>query len=211
MATHRAHPSPRAFVFAAAWWDTDAGPPRAELLPRDVRLGASFSARILAHVLDRIAERSPRPLHELPWVLGASEDTHELPLELRNVLSPTHGLACVHAGPATVAMALLEALGTLADHEAVLVAFVQGAGPPHHDPLASTLVLSREPGPEPALLLEPPALRRVAAGPIRSTTPFAAARSIARAATVGQPTVETIPSNQLDRRDCWQIRLHAPG
>lgn len=61
----------RAFVRAAACWDAEAGPPKAELLPRAERLVASFSTRILAHVLGAVAERSPVSLPDVPWVLGS--------------------------------------------------------------------------------------------------------------------------------------------
>jgi hypothetical protein len=138
-----------AFVHAAAWWDADVGPPQTELLSRDDRLAASFTTRILAHVLEPVALRSTAPLCSIPWVLGApDEPTEPLPPgpELRrSSLVPAHGLAFVHAGPATVAMALLEAFGWLVEHESVLVAFVQDATPPHHEALAAALLLSRSP------------------------------------------------------------------
>lgn len=204
-----------AFVHAAAWWDSDAGPPRAELLARDVRLTASFSTRILAHVLGHIAQRSPVPLPTLPWVLGASDATYELPPVLRRALAPTHGLACVHSGPTTVAMALLEALGHLVEHEAVLVTFVQEASSPHHEPLASALLLARvplrSPGRQPSLVLAPPSLRRATSGSIPTADPFTVARSLARAVHVGQPTLETVSSAGPDRPDYWQIELRLPS
>lgn len=204
---------PEAHVSAAAWWDADAGPPRAELLSRDDRLAASFTTRILAHVLEHVAERSPVPLHTLPWVVGSAVASCEPPppsAELRRALTPSHGLGCVHAGPATVAMTLLEALGCLIDHEAVLVAFVQDATSPHHEALASALLLTRSPAPTPALVLEPPTLRRTSSHSTRSTVdahPLAAARALARAVHVGRPTIETVPSPGLDRADCWRIEL----
>lgn len=202
----------RAFVLAAAWWDAEAGPPRAELLPRAERMAASFSTRILAHVLDHVAERSPVPLGGLPWVLGSPDAPHEPPPgpELRSALAPTLGLALVHAGQATVAMALLEALGCLVEHEAVLVAFADDAAPPHHEALAVALLLSRLPHAS-TLVLDPPALRRTSAHFTRSEItrpchPFMAARALARAVHVGRPTIETVPSTGAGR-DHWRIEL----
>jgi hypothetical protein len=203
----------RAFVLAAAWWDAETGPPRAELLPRAERLAAGFSTRILAHVLGEVAERSPVPLSGLPWVLGSPDATHEPPPgpELRRALAPTLGVALVHAGQATVAMALLEALGCLVEHEAVLVAFVADAAPPHHEALAVALLLSRLAHAS-TLVLDPPALRRTSAHfPLTeleySGHPFTAARALARAVQVGRPTVETVPSTGSDRPDHWRIEL----
>lgn len=200
----------RAFVHAAAWWDAHAGPPRAELLTRTERLGASFPTRILAHVLGDVAPRSPAPLHELPWVLGTLElGTLELAPALRRALAPCRGVARVHAGAATVAMALLEALGALVEHEAVLVAFAADITPPHHEALAAALVLSRaSPADGASLALEPPALRRTLSHSQRpdGTHPFAAAVALGRAAAVGRPTVETVPG-AADRSDRWRIEL----
>jgi hypothetical protein len=203
----------RAFVLASAWWDADAGPPRAELLPRTERIAASFSTRILAHVLGHVAARSPMPLHGMPWVLGASDAPHEPPPgpELRRALAPTLGMALVHAGSATVAMALLEALACLVEHEAVLVAFASDAAPPYHEALAVALLLSRMPHAS-TLVLEAPALRRTSSHLTRSEIthplhPFMAARAIARAVHVGRPTVETVPSTGADRPDHWRIEL----
>lgn len=200
-----------AFVHAAAWWDADAGPPCADLLPRDQRLGASFSTRMLAHVLDHVGQRSAMPLHHMPWVLGSPEAAPELEPHgptLHRALGLPLGLACVHAGPATVAMTLLEALGQLADHPAVLVAFVRDATPPHHEAIASALLLSRSPRPEPTLVLVPPSLRRTSSHSPRAVVdPLAAARALARAVFVGSPTVETVPSAGLVRPDGWRIEL----
>jgi hypothetical protein len=199
----------RAFVHAAAWWDPHAGPPRAELLPRAERLAASFATRILAHVLGDVASRSPAPLSELPWVLGSADGAGEPGPELRRALAPSRSLALVHAGPATVAMALLEALAGLVEHEAVLVAFADDATPPHHEALAAALVLSRITTGEPVLVLEPPVLRRTSSHSPRAEAkhPFMAARALAHAAAVGRPTVETVPSGGAERRDRWQIEL----
>jgi hypothetical protein len=202
----------RAFVLAAAWWDADVGPPRAELLPRAERLAASFATRILTHVLALLAERSAVPLQDLPWVLGVPDAPHEPPPgpELRRALAPTCGLGLVHAGPATVAMALLEALGCLVEHEAALVAFAHDATPPHHhEALAVALLLARAPTDAASLVLAPPALRRTSSHFTRfeSTQPFAAARALARAAHVGRPTVETVPSTRAERPDHWRIEL----
>jgi hypothetical protein len=200
----------RAFVQVAAWWDADAGPPRAELLPRAERLTASFSTRILAHVLGHVAEHAPVPLHDVPWVLGSPP--HEPAPGLRRVLSSTCGSTFVHAGPATVAMALVEALGASIEHEAVLVAFARDATPPHHEALAAALLLSRAPGQASALVLEAPTLRRAPApsGRTESAHPLAAARALARAVLVGRPTVETVPcmgADRPDRPDHWRIEL----
>lgn len=198
----------RAFVHAAAWWDDQAGPPRAELLPRDERLAASFATRMLAHVLDEVASRSAWPLAELPWVLGSATGAHEPSPSLRRAAGPCRGLALVHAGPATVAMALFEALATLVDHDAVLVAFADDATPPHHEALAAALVLSRAPSDRSALVLDPPAPRRTPSHSRRTTEhPLAAARALARAAMVGQPTVETVTRDASDRPDRWHIEL----
>lgn len=197
----------RGFVHAAAWWDAHVGPPRGELLPRAERLAASFGARILAHVLDEIASRSPVPLSELPWVLGWAEGAGEPGSALRRTLAPSRSLSLVHAGPATVAMTLFEALAGLVDHEAVLVAFATDATLPHHEALAAALVLSRTATREPMLVLEPPVLRRTSHAPrSEGTHPFIAARALARAAAVGQPTLETVPCGGPER-DCWQIEL----
>lgn len=214
----------RALVHVAAWWDADAGPPEAAILPRAERLAARFSTRILAHVLGRVAERSPVPLPDVPWVLGLPDTAlHEPAPELRRALGPSRGLALVHAGPATVAMAVVEALGGLVEHEAVLLAFVQDATPPHHEPLAVALLLMRSPafarqqhsaveGPPErasALVLEAPTLRRTSShsGRTDEKHPLAVARALARAVLVGRPTVETVPSVTTDRREQWRIEL----
>lgn len=198
----------RAFVRAAACWDAEAGPPRAELLPRAERLAASFSTRILAHVLGAVAERSPVSLPDVPWVLG-SPRSHALGPELRRTIQPTRGLALVHAGPATVAMALVEALGRLVEHDAVLVAFVQDATPPHHEALAAALLLSRAPMGAAPLVLEAPSLRRTPShsGRTESSHPLVAARALARAVLVGRPTVETVPCTGTHRPEHWRIEL----
>jgi hypothetical protein len=214
----------RALVHTAAWWDADAGPPEAALLPRAERLAASFSTRILAHVLGRVAARSPVPLPDVPWVLGSPDDApHEPAPELRRALGPSRGLALVHAGPATVAMALVEALGVLVAHEVVLLAFVQDATPPHHEALAVALLLMRSPAfarqerpgseglPERALalVLEAPTLRRTSSHSVRpdGAHPLMAARALARAVLVGRPTVETVPSVGTERAEQWRIEL----
>lgn len=196
----------RAFVHAAAWWDAHAGPPRAELLSRSERLAASFATRILAHVLGDVAPRSPVPLHELPWVLGWGLGEHELAPALRRALAPCRSMTLVHAGPATVAMALLEALGGLGEHEAVLVAFGADVTPPHHEALAAALILSRSAPNEASLVLEPPTLRRAPSQRPDSAHPLAAAVALARATAVGRPTVETVPCAS-DRSDRWRIEL----
>lgn len=212
----------RALVHAAAWWDAEAGPPKAELLPRAERLAASFSTRILAHVLGGVAERSPVPLSDVPWVLGSAIGTAGA--ELRRALVPSRGLALVHAGPATVAMALVEALGRLVEHEAVLVAFVQDVTPPRHEALAAALLLSRisaeahesrrrppseGPATDAPLVLEAPSLRRTSShsGRPASDHPLLAARALARAVLVGRPTVETVPCVGVDRPEHWRIEL----
>ncbi len=198
----------RVLVHAAAWWDAETGSPRAELLPRTERLAASFSTRILAHVLGGVAERSRVPLSDVPWVLG-SACSHAPGPELRRTLEPSRGVALVHAGPATVAMALVEALGRLVEHDAVLVAFVQDATPPHHEALAAAMLLSRAPTETVRLVLEAPVLRRTPSHSRRSegSHPLAAARALARAALVGRPTVETVPSSGADRPEHWRIEL----
>jgi hypothetical protein len=204
----------RAFVHAAAGWEAEAGPPQAELLPRAERLAASFSTRILAHVLGGVAERSRVPLSDVPWVLG-SASSHAPGPELRRTLQPSRGVALVHAGPATVAMALVEALGRLVEHEAVLVAFVQDATPPHHEALAAALLLSRAPAEAGRLVLEAPVLRRTpshsghsgCSGRSESSHPLAAARALVRAVLVGRPTMETVPSSDADRPEHWRIEL----
>lgn len=200
----------RAFVRAAACWDAESGPPKAELLPRAERLVASFSTRILAHVLGAVAERSPVSLPDVPWVLG-SPRSPALGPELRRTIQPTRGLALVHAGPATVAMALIEALGRLVEHDEVLVAFVQDATPPHHEALAAALLLSRAPAEARAapLVLEAPSLRRTPSYSRRTegSHPLVAARSLARAVLVGRPTVETVPCTGADRPEHWRIEL----
>lgn len=206
--------STRAFVRAAAWWDAEAGPPRAELLPRAERLAAGFSTRILAHVLGGVAERSPVPLSDVPWVLGSAIG-HVPGPELRRALMPSRGLALVHAGAATVAMALVEALGRLVEHEVVLVAFVQDATPPHHEALAAALLLSRAPAEEERasaavpLVLEAPSLRRTSShsGRPAAAHPLLVARALAHAVLVGRPTVETVPSIGVDRPEHWRIEL----
>jgi hypothetical protein len=199
----------RGFVHAAAWWDAHAGPPRAEILPRAERLAASFSTRILAHVLGEVAPRSPVPLGELPWVLGAIDGTCEPGTELRRALAPSRSLAVVHAGSATVAMALVEALAGLVGHEAVLVAFADDATAPHHEAVAAAMVLSRAATGESVLVLEPPVLRRTSSHSLRSasTHPFLAALALARAGAVGRPTVESVAGGGPDRGDRWQIEL----
>lgn len=212
----------RALVPAAAWWDADAGPPEAGLLPRSERLAASFSTRILAHVLGRVVERSPALPSDAPWVLASPEAPREPAPELRRALGPSRRLALVHAGPATVAMALVEALGDLVEHEAVLVAFVQDATPPHHEPLAAALLLMRSPAlprqerassegsleRAPALVLEAPMLRRTSSHSGRHDAhPLTAARALARAVLVGRPTVETVSSGGADRPVEWRIEL----
>ena len=201
----------RAWVRVAACWDADAGPPRAELLPRAERLAASFSTRILAHVLGCVSEHAGVPLHDVPWVLGTPAPYQPGP-ELCRILAPTRGLAHVHAGPATVAMALVEALGCLVEHEAVLVAFVQDATPPHHEAIAAALVLARAPTDASALVLEAPTLRRgsVLSGRNERPHPLMVARALARAVLVGRTTVETVPclgADRPDRPDCWRIEL----
>ncbi len=198
----------RAFVAAAAWWDADAGPPRAELLPRAERLAASFSTRILAHVLGQVAERSTVPLGQVSWVVGSPFVPHDPAPELRRALELTGRLALVHAGPATVAMTLVEALGGLVEHEFVLAAFVQDATPPHHEALAAALLLSRAPSDAASLVLAAPTLRRTPTHSSRSesTHPLTAARALARAVLVGRPTVESVPCSEGDR-DRWRIEL----
>lgn len=201
----------RAFVHAAAWWDAETGPPQAELLPRAERLAASFSTRILAHVLGGVAERSRVPLSDVPWVLGSAL-SHAPGPELRRTLGPSRGVALVHAGPATVAMALVEALGRLVEHDAVLLAFVQDATPPHHEALAAALLLSRAPAEAARLVLEAPVLRRTPShsgpsGRSESSHPLAAARALVRAVLVGRPTMETVPSSDVDRPEHWRIEL----
>lgn len=122
----------------------------------------------------------------------------------------------MHAGTATVAMALVEALGRLVEHDAVLVAFVQDATPPHHEALAAALLLSRAPaetpgrpmGPAP-LVLEAPSLRRTPShsGRTDGSHPLVAARALAHAVLVGRPTVETVPCMGADRPEHWRIEL----
>jgi hypothetical protein len=118
-------------------------------------------------------------------------------------------VALVHAGPATVAMALVEALGGLVDHEVVLVAFAHDATPPHHEALAAALLLSRVPFDASSLVLDPPALRRTSSHSARTEAmhPGAVARALARAVLVGRPTVETVPGTGPERSDHWRIEL----
>ena len=193
-----------AFVRASAWWTVDAGPPHAELLPREQRASAGFSTRILAHVLGRLTAEAP--LSALPWVLGCSAAPHD---SLRRSLAPAEGWRLVDAGPATVAMTLLEAHACLVEHPHVLVAFAQDATPPYSEAFASALVLSREAESEDGLWLMAPRQHRARPATSRGGEPpsLDAALRLARAADVGRPTVETIPSGSPERPDCWRIEL----
>ncbi|MEX1361484.1 MAG: hypothetical protein AB1Z98_00035 [Nannocystaceae bacterium] len=201
------------FVRSAAWWNADAGPPQADLLPRPLRARASLPTRILAHVLDRLD--ASVPLGELPWVVGSPPAAHDRLAQgspLRAVLGPSAGLSLVHAGPATVPMALLEALARLNDHDAVLVAFAHDATPPYSEAMAAAFVLAARDVPDDRLVLEVSRLHRAAAdAPDRrdSQSSFDAALRLAHAASVGQPTSESFATTGPDPRECWGIELRA--
>jgi hypothetical protein len=201
----------RGHAAGAAGWDADSGPPSAELLPRADRGAASFSTRILAHVLGELWSRSPRPSSSLPLVLGVVDGAEPvLSGPLRRVLTPRCALSQISAGVATVPMMLIEALAMLTQHDAVLVACAQDAAPPHHEALAAALLLTREPSSPTSLVLEAPTLRRTfshSERKVRHRHPLASALALARAINVGQPTVETVPSCESDRPERWQIEL----
>lgn len=203
--------SPRGFATIAAAWDADRGPPVAQLLSRSERSEASFSTRILAHVLGEVASRSAAPLSSMPWVFGTTERSAVLPGPvLRRILTPQRGLSRVGAGVATVPMALFEALAHVARTDAVLVAFAQDAAPPHHEALAAAWLLTRTPASETSLLIGPPTLRRTSSHSERKSRrghPLSPALRIARAIDVGQPTVETVASGESDRAESWRIEL----
>lgn len=202
-----------AFVTAAAWWTADAGPPHPELLPRTTRATAGFVTRVLAHVLGRLGELAQ--LRELPWVLGTpGPDAHALRSSsaLRRAVDPCHGLSVIEAGQATVAMAVVEALGFLEQHPVVLVAFVQDATPPYSEAMAAALVLAREATPDARLRLVAPQLRRTLSHsrpPDHRLPSIEAAIRLARAVDVGRPTVETIPSGGPQGGECWAIELQS--
>lgn len=199
-----------AFVTAAAWWTIDEGPPRAELLPRDLRASGGFCARILAHALGRLPETK---LGELPWVLGSLGDSPEimaLDSTVRRALAPVHGVSVVHADDATLAMTLIEALGRLVEHATVLVTFVQDATPPYREALAVAFLITRQRGQGPRLRLCVPRLHR--SRPHQRPRPdgppsFEAAIRLARAVDVGRPTVESIPAGRSRAAEAWQIEL----
>ena len=200
----------RGFVAAAAAWDADSGPPEAGPLSRAERSTAGFSTRILAHVLGRLQARAPVPLSSLPWVLGLAPGPPVPALSLRGSLAPGGARSLVHAEIATVPMALIEALAHLASHHAVLVAFVDDATPPYHEALAAAWLLVDEPAPQTRLVLEPPTLRRTSSHSERTARrqhPLVAGLRLARAIDVGQPTVETVPSCEPGRSECWRIEL----
>ena len=206
---------PRGFAASATAWDADSGPPHVELLPRADRREASFSTRILAHVLGRVAAGSPVSLSSVPWVFGVGEGSAPAAVPgslLRRLLAPERGLVRVHAGAATVPMVLIEALAHLIRHEAVLVAFVQDATPPYHEALAAAWLLTRESRADAVLVLGPPTLRRTSSYSERTPRaehPLASALRLARAIDVGQPTVETVSSCEPDRPGSWRIELRA--
>ena len=139
-------------------------------------------------------------------MLGCSAAPHE---SLRRSLAPAEGWRLVDAGPATVAMTLLEAQACLVEHPHVLVAFAQDATPPYSEAFASALVLSREAESEDGLWLMAPRQHRARPATSRGGEPpsLDAALRLARAADVGRPTVETIPSGSPERPDCWRIEL----
>ncbi|MCH9684204.1 MAG: hypothetical protein K0V04_22415 [Deltaproteobacteria bacterium] len=204
----------RAFVAGASEWSAEAGPPRAELLTRTQRAGAEFCTRILAHV---IAEATARALVEpstIPWVLGSAVDspswlTPDAPL--RRALQPSSGVGIVHAGPGTAAMCLVEAIALVDDSDAVLVALAQDATSPYHEALAVAFVLTAAPR-EGGLVLETPVLRRTRESTRRTESehPLKALLDVARAVSVGQPTVQTVAPGPPDRPERWQIELGRP-
>ncbi|MEM7154446.1 MAG: hypothetical protein AAF799_16485 [Myxococcota bacterium] len=203
-----------AHIQAAAWWDADSGPPVAELLPRAERLAADLSTRALAHVLGSLVERTADSLAELPWVVGVPVGSKIVlgpGSALRRIVAPGLAVGVVHAGAATLAMTLLEAMGLLADHDRVLVIFSQDATPPHNEASAAALLLARTPSAKNELRLEVPQLRRSAlrARPeLRPRPMLETAIALARAADVGRPTVETVPADAADRPEHWRIELH---
>ncbi len=205
-------PRPPCQIAAAASWTADVGPPRAERLSRAERGTASFSTRILAHVLGELfsnpdAVRGPRP-----WVHGVTDlaDTETLgdPAILR-IVEPSPGPIRIYAGTTVVPMALLEGMALLEEHDAVLVTFGQDAVPPHHEALAAGLVLTRE-SPNSRIVLHPPVLRRTSShlGSSRMKEhPLSVGIRIVHAIKVGQPTVETVPSGDVDHQAHWRIEL----
>ena len=202
-----------AHIEAAAWWDADSGPPVAELLPRVDRLAADLPTRMLAHVLGSIADESITALADLPWVVGVPVGSSVVlgpDSQLRRLLEPSAAVGVIHAGAATLAMTLLEAMGLLVDHDRVLVVFSQDATPPHNEASAAALLLARTPSAKNQLRLEMPRLRRNAsrARPdLRSRPMLETAIALARAADVGRPTVETVPAGDPDRPEHWRIEL----
>lgn len=203
------------FVRSAAWWNADAGPPQADLLPRPLRARAALPTRILAHVLERL--EAPVTLGELPWVVGCPAAAHDRLARqspLRAVLGPSAGLSLVHAGPATVPMALLEALAHLVDHDAVLVAFAHDATPPYSEAMAAAFVLAARRSADDRLVLDVSRPHRAAVDADapecrNSQTSFDAALRLARAAGVGQPTTESFATLGPDPRQRWGIELRA--
>jgi len=204
----------RCYATAAAVWDADAGPPRAELLTRAERSVAGFSVRILAHALGSLSSGESAHAWPRAWVHGVTDlaaATALVDAPLRRVLRPA-GPAFVHAGPELVPMTLLEAMGRLVDRPAVLVTFVQDAMAPHHEALAAAIILARQPTPR-ALNLYPPVLRRTSAylGPLpKHAHPLASIARITTAINVGRPTIETTPSEEGHDDVHWRIELDTP-
>jgi len=178
-------------------------------------VAADFTTRILAHVLDEVAQRSGLTLTELPWVLGGDTTLHDAlaPNSTRwGVLTPTRGQGLVDGGEATVAMTLIEGLAWLVDHEVVLVAFARDAAPPYNEALAAALLLARSRRAGDRLRLVAPQLRRSgghsAPGTLRCS-PLSTSVEIARAACVGQPTIQTEPFSNAERPEHWRIELRS--
>jgi len=201
-------------IAAAASWTADVGPPRTELLSRAERSAASFSARILAHVIGELSSHPDITSLPRPWVHGVTDlaDTQTLrdPVLLR-IIDPSPGPLRVHAGRTVVPMTLLEGMALLEDHDAVLVTFGQDAIAPHHEALAAALILTRE-SPNPALVLHPPVLRRTSShlgATGAKEHPLSVSLRIVRAINVGQPTIETVACRDVDHQAHWRIELGA--
>lgn len=198
-----------AYVRAASLWDADVGPPRAELLPRAERLAAGFSTRILAHVLDEIALQTSVELSSVPWVVAAptfTEVVHALG-SLPHIVGLTHAVTPLHADAATVPMATIEAMGTLIVHSQVLLVFVQDAKVPTCEAKASALLLSRECAVGDRLCVRAPALLRGGRpGGNKAVPSIDAANSLARAALVREPTIQTVRAGGM-RAEQWCVEL----
>lgn len=232
---------PTMFVRAAATWTADDGAPRAPHLDA-TRHATTRLGRMAAHAVSALSTLNELRRTRPRWIVASSTGPLEgwvaamhssgmlarpeavVPDGVANELSRQVGglepWSTVAAGPATVAMALLEAASWLANGAEDVVVVATEAELPSalrpaikFEPFAAALHFAADPGPSDLAMLAGPDAVRVAPSPPtgpHAGSPAYPALVLAQAVLGGRETMvqlEAIPDGPAPRPELWCAQI----